>query len=547
MNNTNNESGAVRIQAGDLRRLDHLRDINLTTDIMDFQKLAGEYKSELLDSVLPFWLEHSQDKQYGGYFTCLERDGSVYDTDKFIWLQGREVWLFSMLYNKVEKRPEWLECALQGAEFLKKYGHDGNYNWYFSLTRDGRPLVDPYNIFSYTFATMAFAQLAIASDDAGYAAIAKKTFDRVLEKRSNPKGKWCKAHPGTRPIKDFALPMILCNLSLEIEQLIDKQLIDQTIETCLHEVMEVFYQKDLGLIVENVSAEDNSLVDSFEGRSVNPGHSLEAMWFIMDLGKRLGRPELIDKAVKIALSTIEYGWDKQYGGIFYFMDRLGRPQQQLEWDQKLWWVHIESAITMIKGYQLTGNKECLAWFQKLHDYMWTHFKDPKYPEWFGYLNRRGEVLLPLKGGKWKFIFYDFCWGFQSPGHETLAFRMGKTPSDVCSAKLFAAMLQNKGWRDSFCRRFGELLNTAFAPERVSALIEELYGYVEPEIKREREKFNKDTFMGVKQPATNLGTYEGFQSEISKLKDFAQRRPEELKRQLQSNLGLSDSYMKEVFG
>lgn len=153
----------------------------------------------------------------------------------------------------------------------------------------------------------------------------------------------------------------------------------------------------------------------------------------------------------------------------------------------------------------------------------------------------------LKGGKWKFIFYDFCWGFQSPGHDTLAFRMGKTPSDVCSAKLFAAMLQNKGWRDSFCRRFAELLNTAFAPERVSALIEELYGYVEPEIKREREKFNKDTFMGVKQPNTNLGTYEGFQSEISKLKDFAQKRPEELKRQLQSNLGLSDSYMKEVFG
>ena len=153
----------------------------------------------------------------------------------------------------------------------------------------------------------------------------------------------------------------------------------------------------------------------------------------------------------------------------------------------------------------------------------------------------------LKGGKWKFIFYDFCWGFQSPGHETVAYRMGKTPSDVCSAKLFSAMLQNKGWKDRFCRRFAELLNTAFTPERVTGLIDQLYGYVEPEIKREREKFNKDTFMGVKQPSTNLGTYEGFQSEISKLKDFAQRRPEELKRQLQSNLGLSDSYMKEVFG
>ena len=350
---------------------------------MNFQQLAKKYESELFDNVLPFWLEHSQDKECGGYFSCLDRDGSVYDTDKFIWLQGREVWLFSMLCNKVENRPEWLKCARQGGEFLRKYGHDGNYDWYFSLTRDGRPLIEPYNIFSYTFATMAFAQLAKASGDKEYAQIAKRTFDRILEKRDNPKDKWCKAHAGTRPIKDFALPMILCNLALEI----------------------VFYQKDLGLIVENVSAEDNSLVDSFEGRTINPGHSLEAMWFVMDMGVRLGRRDLIDRAVEIALRTIEYGWDKQYGGIFYFMDRLGHPQQQLEWDQKLWWVHLESAIAMLKGYQLTGNRKCLAWFEKLDQYMWSHFKDAEYPEWFGYLNRRGEVLLPLKGGKWKGCFH----------------------------------------------------------------------------------------------------------------------------------------------
>ena len=373
--------------------------------MIDFKQLACLNRDELLENVVPFWLTHSQDERYGGYFPCLDRGGDVYDTDKFVWLQGRQVWLFSMLYNQVEKRPEWLECAVQGAEFLRKHGHDGNYNWYFSLTRDGQPIVDPYNIFSYTFATMAFAQLAKASGNEEYALIARKTFDRVLEKRSNPKGKWSKGHPGTRPMKDFALPMILCNLSLEIEHLIDPKLIDQIVETCLHEVLDVFYQPDLGLIVENVSAADNSLVDSFEGRSINPGHSLEAMWFIMDLGKRLNRPELIDKAVKIALSTIEYGWDKEYGGIFYFMDRLGHPQQQLEWDQKLWWVHIEAMIAMIKGYRLTGSQACLDWFLRLHDYTWSHFKDPEYPEWFGYLNRRGEVLLPLKGGKWKGCFH----------------------------------------------------------------------------------------------------------------------------------------------
>ena len=372
---------------------------------MDFKKLANQYKSELLDSVMPFWVGKSQDKEYGGYFSCLDNAGNVYDTDKFVWMQGREVWMFSMLYNKVERRKEWLDAAVQGGEFLKKYGHDGNFNWYFSLTRDGKPLVEPYNIFSYTFATMAFGQLSIATGNKEYEEIAKRTFDIILSKAGNPKGKWNKLHPGTRPLKNFALPMILCNLALEIEPLLDEKFMKQTIDTCIHEVMDVFLRPELGgLIVENV-LEDGSLSDCFEGRHMNPGHAIEAMWFIMDLGKRLNRPELIEKAKDTALLMAEYGWDKEYGGIFYFMDRLGCPPQELEWDQKLWWVHIETLISMIKGYQLTGDKKCLEWFEKVHDYAWTHFKDPENPEWFGYLNRRGEVLLHLKGGKWKGCFH----------------------------------------------------------------------------------------------------------------------------------------------
>lgn len=372
--------------------------------MIDFKKLAQQYKSELLDRVMPFWMEKSIDKEFGGYFTCLERDGEVFDTDKFIWLQGREVWMLATLYNKVEKRQEWLDAAIQGAEFLKKHGHDGNLNWYFALDREGHPLVEPYNIFSYTFAVIAFGQLSIATGNQEYAEIAKKTFDIVLSKVDNPKGRWCKAAPGARALKSFALPMILCNVALEIEPLLEKDFLDKTIETCVHEVMDVFYRPELGLIVEHLGT-DNKLVDCMDGRQLNPGHAIEAMWFIMDLGKRLGNPALIEKAKNIALAEAEYGWDKQYGGIFYFMDRLGRPLQQLEWDQKLWWVHIETLITMIKGYELTGDKRCLEWFERVHNYVWSHFMDPEHPEWFGYLNRRGEVLLTLKGGKWKGCFH----------------------------------------------------------------------------------------------------------------------------------------------
>jgi N-acylglucosamine 2-epimerase len=371
---------------------------------MNIKALSDLYRNELLYNVIPFWLTRSQDKEYGGYFTCLDREGTVYDTDKFIWLQGRQVWLFSMLYNNVEKNPEWLKCAIHGGEFLKKYGHDGDLNWYFSLTREGNPIVEPYNIFSYTFATMAFGQLSKATGSSEYAEIARNTFDIVLSKVNNPKGKWDKSHPGTRNLKNFALPMILCNLALEIEHLLEKEFLNKTIDTCIHEVMEVFYRPELGLIVENLTA-GNDLSDSFEGRLINPGHAIEAMWFIMDLGERLNDRKLMEKAAATAVHMAEYGWDKQYGGIFYFLDRKGYPTQQLEWDQKLWWVHIETLISMLKGYQLTGSEECLKWFERVHEYTWSHFKDQEYPEWFGYLNRQGEVLLPLKGGKWKGCFH----------------------------------------------------------------------------------------------------------------------------------------------
>ena len=87
------------------------------------------------------------------------------------------------------------------------------------------------------------------------------------------------------------------------------------------------------------------------------------------------------------------------------MDYKGHPVQQLEWDQKLWWVHIETLISLLKGYEQTQSLECLKWFEIIHDYTWSHFKDKDYPEWYGYLNREGQPLLTLKGGKWKGCFH----------------------------------------------------------------------------------------------------------------------------------------------
>ena len=361
------------------------------------------YKNSLLNNVVPFWLQHSPDTKYGGYFTCLKRDGSVYDTDKFTWLQGREAWLFSMLYNQVDPNQKWLEMATLGIDFLKTKAMDSKGDFYFSLTREGQPLVQPYNIFSDCFAAMAFSQYAKATGKEEYIQLAKSTYFNILRKKDNPKGIYEK-NTNTRPLKGFSLPMILSNLVLELEEIITPEEIEETIDKSIHEVMHVFRDEKSGIIYENVKL-DGSLEDSFNGRLLNPGHGIEAMWFMIDIGVRINDTSLIKTASDTIIAILDYSWDKTYGGIFYFMDAKGNPPQQLEWDQKLWWVHLETLVALSKAYLHTQNPIIWNWYKKVHQYTWKHFPDPEHGEWYGYLNRQGDPLLTLKGGKWKGCFH----------------------------------------------------------------------------------------------------------------------------------------------
>ncbi len=381
----------------------------------DFTTLSSLYKSTLLDNVVPFWEQHSIDQKYGGYFTCLARDGSVYDTDKFIWLQNRQVWLFSMLCNQLKDQPEqkkrWLAIAQGGADFLAAHGRDAEGNWYFSLNREGQPLVQPYNIFSDCFAAMAFSQYALASGEDAAKEIALQAYHNVLRRQDDPKGKYNKAYPGTRQLKSLAVPMILANLSLEMDWLLADAQLDAVLDKTVHEVMEDFLHG--GLMYEHITPEGKQ-VDCYEGRLINPGHGIEAMWFMMAIAQRKNNKALSNRATDVVLNILNYAWDEQYGGLYYFMDAQGHPPHQLEWDQKLWWVHLETLVALAMAYKITGREDCWIWYQKVHEYTWNHFADAEAGEWYGYLNRRGEVLLPLKGGKWKGCFHVpralyLCW------------------------------------------------------------------------------------------------------------------------------------------
>ena len=371
------------------------------TDLTVYRKL---YENELFESVVPFWEKYSADREAGGYFSCIDRDGTVFDKDKFLWMQGRELWCFSHLYRTVRQEPRWLDLAKLGADFLREKGRAPNGDFWFALDRSGKPLVQPYNIYSDCFCAVGLAEYGRISGEAWATDMAISTWNRIQERKSNPKGIWTKQIGANRPILAMSFPMMQAWMVGELEGIIPQSDLDAVVDAAIKQVFALHVDRERKVVFERVFA-DGTRPDCMEGRLLNPGHSLETLWFIMRVAGERGDRATVEATRDAMLWTVERGWDEKYGGIFYYQDYEGFPPDKIESDMKLWWVHVEALCAFLLAYKLTGDPACEAWFQKIQDWTWKHFPDPEYGEWYGYLDRRGDVALTLKGGKWKGFFH----------------------------------------------------------------------------------------------------------------------------------------------
>lgn len=374
---------------------------------------ARRYRTELLENVVPFWMKHAPDFENGGYYHCLDRDGTVLDRRKSMWIEARAVWTFSRLFNTPEfrDRPErknWLELAALGAEFLKKHGRDENGDFYFRLSAEGRPLVAPYNIYSDCFGALGLLEYAKASGDEESLGIAKQTYRRIQRRWDSPKGRWNKTMPGASVLNELSVPMMNICISEEFNGILPDSSYDEVLKKDISTILDRFVDRKNRVIREYAVPGGGFCDETYEGRHLVPGHGIETLWFIMLVAKRWNDRGIIDRCVEALHWNLEFGWDREYGGLFYFMDVLGKPQLQLAWDMKLWWVHLEALIATMMGFRLTGDESLRDWFVRLDEYTWSRFpdRDPRYGgEWFAYLNRRGEVNNFQKGGPWKCFFH----------------------------------------------------------------------------------------------------------------------------------------------
>lgn len=385
----------------------------MTSDRVD--SLRSAYREGLLNDTVPFWFPRCVDTEHGGFFTALDRDGSVIDTDKGMWQQGRITWLLATLYNTVEPRPEWLQWAGQGIAFLERYGFDSDGRMFFQVTREGRPLRKRRYVFTEAFAAMAFAAYARAARDANAADRARELFQSFVRYTTTPGLLPPKGFGDTRPTKGLAAPMItLVAAQVLRENLGEEALFSLEIDRAIEVIARDFMKPELRCVMETV-APDGALIDHFDGRTLNPGHAIEAAWFILHEARhRGGDAGLIKMGCQILDWMWERGWDRVYGGLLYYVDVKGLPVQEYWHDMKFWWPHNETIIATLLAHVITGEPRFETMHRAVHDWAYTYFPDPEHGEWFGYLHRDGRVSVPLKGNLWKGPFHLprmqwYCW------------------------------------------------------------------------------------------------------------------------------------------
>jgi len=368
------------------------------------QSFCEKYRRNLEESVIPFWMKHSLDRQHGGQFTCLDRDGLLFDTKKYFWLQGRAAWMFARLYNEWEHRPEYLDASRLLVDFIRKYAYDKQGRIYFSVTREGKPVAFQRKPYGAVFCMMGLLEYSVASGDAGCKAEAVDLFWRILEWINNPSLIDRPPLSGQISASNLATQMVIASMALELARTDKDPRYLLVIRDCIDGILR-HYDSRHGVFIEAAPDGDADMRQWPEGRLFSPGHSIEVAWFLLHMLELFPDTEKKCLALSIIERSLELGWDKEYGGLYYMMDIEGKPTLSLEHNMKLWWPITEAIYALVLAQCLNPADHWLRWLEKVDAYAFDHFVDHEKGEWFGYCDRRGELTSSCKGNNYKGFFH----------------------------------------------------------------------------------------------------------------------------------------------
>jgi len=365
---------------------------------------AAFYRKDLIENIMPFWMQHGLDRENGGVYTCLDRNGHLMDSTKSVWFQGRFGFICAFAYNSIEKNPEWLAASKSCIDFIDKHCCDKDGHMYFEVTAEGVPLRKRRYVFSECFAAIAMSEYAIASGDKSYAEKALRLFKLIQRFLSTPNFLESKYLPALQA-RGHSITMILINTASRIRAAISDPALDMQIDESLAAIRDYFIHPEFKALLEMVGP-NGEFIDTCNGRVINPGHCIETSWFILEEAKhRNWDAELTKMALQILDWSWEWGWDKEFGGIINFRDCRDFPAQDYSQDMKFWWPQTEAIIATLYAYQATQDEKYLRMHKQISDWTYEHFPDKECGEWYGYLHRDGTVAQPAKGNLFKGPFH----------------------------------------------------------------------------------------------------------------------------------------------
>ena len=365
---------------------------------------AESYKKDLTENIMPFWMKYGLDRENGGVYTCVDRDGSLMDTTKSVWFQGRFAFICSFAYNNVEKNQEWLDAAKSTLEFIEKHCFDEQGHMYFSVTAEGKPLRKRRYVFSETFAAIAMSEYALATGDQHWAKRAIQVFEDTQRFLATPGFLPAKFEADVK-LQGHSIVMILINVGSCIRKVVDDPKLTQQIDESIEKLKKYFIHPEFKCLLETVG-ENGEFIDTNMTRTINPGHCIETSWFIMEEAKLRGWDKpMLDMALQVFDWSWDWGWDKQYGGIINFRDCKNLPPQDYSQDMKFWWPQCETIIASLYAYLGTGDEKYLYRHERISEWTYAHFPDAEYGEWYGYLHRDGTVAQQAKGNLYKGPFH----------------------------------------------------------------------------------------------------------------------------------------------
>ena len=378
-------------------------------------QIRSLYRSALEKDVLPFWFPRCADTENGGFYTGLDQDGTLIDTDKSVWAQGRMTWMLLRCQQDLDLGSKWLEYAESGIQFMKKYCFDSDGRMFFHVTEQGKPIRKRRYAYSEAFAAIAFAAHAKSTNSDESAQRARDLLEQFIKWNFDPSSRGEPKYTDIRPMTGLSPRMIAIVTAQELRhQLGPSEQLDAMIRHMITEIIRLFVKPEKRCVMEQVLP-DGSISDHIEGRLLNPGHAIETAWFIMQEGAL----QKNDSWIQLGCSMLDWNWhlawDREHGGLLYFADATGKPVQEYWHDMKFWWVHNETMIASIMAHQLSGEKKYAEMHEKVHNWSFKHFTDSKHGEWFGYLRKDGTVSNRAKGNLWKSFFHyprSLLWSYQ---------------------------------------------------------------------------------------------------------------------------------------